>query len=38
MNFTEIAKNRQSCRKYDSARIVEDEKIKAILEAAQLPI
>ena len=36
MNFTEIAKNRQSCRKYDSARIVEDEKIKAILEAAQL--
>ena len=36
MNFTEIAKNRQSCRNYDPARMVEEEKIQAILEAAQL--
>ena len=36
MNFTEIVKNRQSCRNYDPARIVEAEKIQAILEAAQL--
>ena len=27
MNFTEIAENRQSCRKYDSARLVEKEKL-----------
>ena len=36
MNFTEIAKVRQSCRTYDEARIVEQEKLKAILEAARL--
>ncbi len=36
MNFTEIAINRQSCRNYDPARNVEEEKIKAILEAAKL--
>lgn len=36
MNFTEIAKNRYSCRNYDSTRVVEDEKIKAILESAIL--
>ena len=36
MNFNEIAKNRQSCRNYDPARAVEEEKIQAILEAAQL--
>ena len=36
MNFNEIAKNRQSCRKYDSAKNVEPEKIQAILEAARL--
>lgn len=36
MNFTEIAKNRYSCRAYDANRIVEDEKIKAILESARL--
>ncbi len=36
MNFTEIAKMRQSCRNYDPDRPVEDDKIKAILEAAQL--
>lgn len=36
MNFTEIAKNRQSCRAYDSAREVEEEKICAILETARL--
>jgi len=36
MNFTEIAKNRQSCRSYDPKRQVEEEKISAILESARL--
>jgi len=36
MSFLEIAKSRQSCRSYDPSRPVEDEKITAILEAAQL--
>ena len=36
MNFTEIAKARQSCRRYDSSREVEKEKLLAILEAARL--
>ena len=36
MNFNEIANTRQSCRSYDPARDVEEEKIDAILESAQL--
>ncbi len=36
MNFTEIAKNRQSCRSYDPTRTVEREKLDAILEAVRL--
>ena len=36
MNFMEIAQTRQSCRAYDETRPVEDEKLNAILEAAQL--
>ena len=36
MNFMEIANTRQSCRAYDEARVVEREKLDAILEAAQL--
>ena len=36
MNFTEIAQNRQSCRSYDPARVVEEEKLSAILESARL--
>jgi len=36
MNFMEIAAARQSCRSYDEARPVEDEKLSAILEAARL--
>jgi nitroreductase len=36
MNFTEIAQNRQSCRKYDSTRDVEHEKLYSILESARL--
>ena len=36
MNFREIAQARYSCRKYDSSRPVEEEKIKAILESANL--
>ena len=36
MNFTEIANNRQSCRKYDATKAVEQEKINSILESARL--
>ena len=36
MNFLEIANARQSCRAYDEARSVEEEKLNAILEAARL--
>ena len=36
MNFTEIAESRQSCRKYDAARMVEAEKLERILEVARL--
>lgn len=36
MNFTEIAKARQSCRAYDNAREAEQEKLAAILEAGRL--
>jgi nitroreductase len=36
MNFSEIAKTRQSCRFYDNTKNVEDEKILAILESAIL--
>ena len=36
MNFYEIAQNRQSCRSYDAARVVEEEKLTAILESARL--
>ena len=36
MNFTEIAENRQSCRSYDAARSVEQEKLDRILAAARL--
>lgn len=36
MNFTEIANARQSCRSYNPARAVEEEKLTAILETARL--
>ena len=36
MNFIEIARARQSCRSYDENRPVEQEKLDAILDAAQL--
>ena len=36
MNFTEIAQTRQSCRKYDPTKQVEQEKIDRILDAARL--
>ena len=36
MNFKEIAENRQSCRAYNSERLVEKEKLDAILEVARL--
>lgn len=36
MNFTDIALARQSCRSYDPCRVVEKEKIEAVLKAARL--
>ena len=36
MNFTEIAKTRQSCRAYDTERAVEEEKLMAVLESTRL--
>ena len=36
MNFTEIAKARQSCHSYDASREVEEEKLQAIIETARL--
>lgn len=36
MNFMEIAQARQSCRRYDPDRSVEQEKLDAILEAVRL--
>ena len=36
MNFIEIALARQSCRRYDPARPVEQEKLDAMLEAVRL--
>ena len=36
MDFMEIAKTRQSCRSYDEGKAVEPEKLRAVLEAAQL--
>ncbi len=36
MNFSEIAQNRQSCRKYQADRAVEREKLDRILASARL--
>ena len=36
MNFKEIAETRQSCRAYDPSRLVESEKMEAILTSARL--
>ena len=36
MGFLEIAKLRQSCRSYDETRMVEEEKLLSVLEAARL--
>ena len=36
MNFTEIANQRQSCRSFDKTRVVEQEKLDAILNVARL--
>ena len=36
MNFTEIAETRQSCRSYNPARAVEEEKLEKILNSARL--
>ncbi len=36
MDFLTIAKNRQSCRKYNPSKNVEQEKINSMLEAARL--
>ena len=36
MDFSQIALNRQSCRNFDSTRMVENEKLSKILETARL--
>ena len=36
MNFNDIANNRQSCRSYDKEKIVEQEKLDAIYDAARI--
>ena len=36
MDFLQIAEQRQSCRKYDPVRPVEQEKLDAVLQAARL--
>ena len=36
MNFYDIASTRQSCRSYNSERMVEEEKLNRILEVARL--
>lgn len=36
MNFREIAENRQSCRAYNSERMVQREKLDAVLDVARL--
>lgn len=36
MNFMEIAIGRQSTRRYDSSRMIEEEKIDAVIKAGQL--
>ncbi|MBE5777675.1 MAG: nitroreductase [Clostridiales bacterium] len=36
MDFMSIAQKRQSCRHYDEQRPVEEEKLRAVLEAARL--
>ena len=36
MDFLQLANTRQSCRKYDETREVEQEKLERILEAARL--
>ena len=36
MDFLEIANKRQTCRSYDEARLVEREKLDAVLEAVRL--
>lgn len=36
MDFMEIANTRQSCRSYEEGKIVEQEKLEAVLKAARL--
>lgn len=36
MSFFELINTRQSCRAYDASRVVEEEKLQKVLEAAQL--
>ena len=36
MSFFELINTRQSCRAYDAGRVVEEEKLQKVLEAAQL--
>ena len=36
MDFSELIQKRQSCRKYDASKPVEEEKLARILEAGRL--
>ena len=36
MDFQKLIRQRESCRSYDETRVVEEEKLQRILEAAQL--
>lgn len=36
MDFTEVIKNRYSCKKYDSTKQISDEQLNAILEAGRV--
>lgn len=36
MEFSDVVKNRYSCKKYDSSKVVSDEKLNAILEAGRV--
>ena len=36
MDFQQLINTRQSCRSYDAGRVVEQEKLEAVLQAAQL--
>ena len=36
MEFTEVIKNRYSCKQYDTTRVISDDQLNAILEGGRL--